>query len=143
MSAQVDVIALLEAHGVKLDEIEAWTMGYFPLRFGPPWCPMYAKLKCTKPQDLGKGFYGVLITGPEGATAVCEATTGAVVGETLEAVRKDIADCADLALMQKQVADAADKAKRDRVQVTPEEFWERLLAARARTTPDNPTGRAR
>lgn len=130
----VDVFELLELHGVDLTHVHAWIPCYFPFTMGGDvWRAGGVKLPCERPTQIGE-FFVCQINGPDGATAVCEITTGGVVGETLDQVRKDIEDAYgrdDLTMMRKQVDDA--KAYRNRngiTKLTVEEFWDRLLRAR-------------
>jgi hypothetical protein len=90
-------------------------------------------LECTGPHKLGKGYEGYLATAPNGKTFVGEATTGAIVGDTLESVRADI-KAAKPAVMREQVKNAADEMKRAREQMSLEVkdtafFWSALRCA--------------
>ena len=84
-------------------------------------------VKCTGPHNLGKGYAGYLATSPNGKTFVAESLTGAIVGETLENVRADIA-AAKPSVMRKQVLDAAKEAKTAEVKDAAF-FWSALRAA--------------
>lgn len=108
---------------------DVWTLGYFPMTMGGRvWRPMRAKIPVTGPHDLGKGFEGYLCLGPGGATEVAESTSGAIVGDTLEAVRADIAACDDVDLMRKQCQSATARLT-DVVDVEPDDWWRRILKA--------------
>jgi hypothetical protein len=90
--------------------------------------------------SLGNGFFGYLIENPVTKnTHVAEATSGAFVGPTLEAVRRDIetAQC-DLEGMKKQVADSVERAKKVQ-RMDPQEFWS--LMARAEETSEEGDGK--
>lgn len=106
---------------------EAWTLAYFPFTMGGNvWRPMRTKVEVTGPYDLGKGFEGYLCLGPNGATKVIEKECGAVVGDSLEEVKSDIAACDDVELMRSQCRDATSKL-RDVVDVDHDEWWNRIL----------------
>lgn len=96
---------------------------YNPWAFGPQ--AKFVGIKVNKlkgPFDLGKGFTGYIATSPDGTkTDVVEATTGAVVGSSLDQVRADIEACEDVSVMQAQV-DQAKSWLKD-VQMTSEEIY--------------------
>lgn len=134
MTDETDVLAMLEAHGVKLTEVRAWTICYFPFTMGGDlWRPAGAKVPCERPVQIGE-FFVCLVRGPDDMTAVCELTTGAIVGQTLEEVRRDIEVAyrrGDEAMMRKQVADAAAwRMKAGIMDIEPEDLWKRLANAR-------------
>ncbi len=107
-----------------------WTRGYFPFTMGGSvWRPMTAECEVTGPHDLGKGFEGYLAFGPDGMTKVAEAESGAIVGDTLDQVRADIAATDDVVLMQRQVEAARKEIGFGGVNVTAEEFWRRMRKA--------------
>ena len=73
------------------------------------------------PHDLGQGYEGYIITTPTGNTRVAEAITGALVGDTLDDVRRDVAN-ANPETMRDQVAAAAQHFRNAKT-LTPAEFW--------------------
>lgn len=111
-----------------------WTYGHRPFMMGGSVNYVLAcDVECTGPHKLGKGYEGYLATAPNGKTFVGEATTGAIVGDTLENVRADI-ESAKPAVMRKQVKNAADEVKRAREQMSFEVkdaafFWSALRCA--------------
>ena len=71
--------------------MEIFTYGYFPFAFdGKVVKPVKCDLPVTSPVDLAAGRQGYLITGPNGGTRVVDATTGLIIGRTLEQVRTDL-----------------------------------------------------
>lgn len=124
--------ALLKAHGVDTTSVTAWTYGYFPFTMGSNvWHAMGCRVKCTEPEDFGKGFFCQVIKSPDGKhIAVVESTTGAIVGETEDDVRRDIA-MGDVGVMLEQVA-RAGRDKGDMTMVSEEEFWRRICGARSK-----------
>lgn len=124
-------LEMLRAHGIPTNRVLAWTPCYFPFTMGGSvWRPGGAWLDCDDPIWHSSGHAIALCHGPTGITLVVEFTTGAVVGETLEEVIKDL-DEGDPDIMEKQVA----KAREDRKQITmlePEDFWLRIAKARMR-----------
>ncbi len=106
-----------------MPKIRVFTKAYRPFIMGGDChAPIAAEVEALGPHDLGKGFQGYLVTSPSGKTHVAEATTGGFVGESLDAVRQDVAGCDDVAMMQGQVAMAAEKAKSAEL-LPPDEFW--------------------
>lgn len=78
------------------------------------------------PFDLGLGFQGyVAVSTLTGKTYVAEATTGAIVGPSLEQVKADIKDCGDKKVVQQQVDEAATLKKRAR-RIPAAMFWEKM-----------------
>lgn len=130
MEDMKQVNAMLRAYGVDTTKVKAWTLGYFPFTMGGRvWRPMVATLACDEPVHAGKGFFVQVAHGPGGATKVIEATTGAVVGDTLEQVMADIDACDDVDLMKRQIEKAHDQFT-DPVDVTEAEWWRRILKAK-------------
>ena len=105
--------------------MEIWTLQYRPFTMGGK---VYQPAKCDVevdgPHDLGGGYQGYIATAPNGRTFVAEATSGAIVGPTLEDVRGDISQ-ADPAVMAEQVAKAIAQSATAAV-ITPEDFWQCL-----------------
>ena len=102
-----------------------FTLGYRPFIMGGScWYPMGLETKVGKKHKLGKGYNGYLITAPNGKTFVAEATTGAFVGPSIEAVKKDIKE-GDKKVMIQQVEDAKKMVPKIEV-IESEEFWKRL-----------------
>jgi len=83
-----------------------------------------ALLECVGPYDLGKGFTGWLTTAPNGRTFVSENRSHGTVGETIEQVRKDVAE-GDAEVMRVQIIEHSQEGK-DIKPSTPEQFWEAL-----------------
>ena len=100
-----------------------WTWGTFPFVMGGPVRQaVKTDVESTSgPHDLGHGYEGYVITTPAGNTRVAEATTGALVGDTLDDVRRDVADASPEA-MRDRVAAAADHVRTAKT-MTPAEFW--------------------
>ena len=79
-----------------------------------------------EPKDLGKGYSAYLVTAPNGAVYVVEATTGALLGTDISQVLEDVAQ-EDPAIMENQLSKSKldfDKAKL----IQPDEFWKKLQA---------------
>lgn len=104
-------------------KIRIWTQCHRPFMMGGDvHRPIATVVNAEGPFDLGKGFKGYLITNPKGNVSVVEAESGGIVADSLDAARKDIADCADLTAMKKQVAEATERGKYAE-NMTPAEFW--------------------
>jgi hypothetical protein len=107
-----------------------WTEGYSPFILGGE-ChhPVGVEVEPGEKHDIGGGYYGYVITNPiNGDTFVAESTTGAFVGPDLPAVRDDIQSCIDQGcpeVMEQQVADAAERRKKVRVEKS-DRFWARF-----------------
>lgn len=109
------------------EKVKVFTRDYRPFILGGDvHQPMAAEIAASGPYALGKGFSGYLIKSPKGKTFIAEATTGALVGPTLEEVRADI-KAGKKSVMTKQVEQARELAARART-VSANEFWERLKA---------------
>lgn len=113
-------------------QLVVWTKAYRPfLMGGDVHQPVGIEVTVYNPVSLGRGYKGHLITAPNGRTFVAEATTGAFVGPTFEAVKQDI-KTGDPKLMKQQMKDAA--AMRVKVDViTPAEFWSMLKCGKEHT----------
>ncbi len=104
-----------------------WTEAYRPLIMGGDCnAPIICDVPVTGPFDLGKGHQGFLAVSPNRKTFVAESITGAIVGSTVEAVRKDI-KIADEAVMEEQVTSARRRVLRANT-VSRDEFWNLLRA---------------
>lgn len=103
-------------------EMEVWKYQYRPFQMGGS---VDKAIKCTLladgPHDLGKGWFGYVVTSPSGYTQVAEAESGGIVGETLEQVRADVWR-ADVGYLHKQVKEAK-KGLKSASGVPPIEFW--------------------
>lgn len=102
-----------------------WTEAYRPWIMGGDCnAPVVCDVSVAGPLPLGKGYQGFLAIAPSGATFVIESETGAIVGSTIEDVRKDV-ERADEKVMQEQIASAKIRAQRA-VAVSLKEFWKLL-----------------
>jgi hypothetical protein len=78
----------------------------------------------TGPHDIGKGFQAYIAIAPSGKPFIVEATTGAIIGDTLQGVREDVA-AGTTDVMAKQVADSAINASESTL-LSSNEFWSRM-----------------
>lgn len=113
--------------------MDIWTWATFPFVMGGP---IRQAVKtdvepASGPHDLGQGYAGYLVATPAGNTRVAEATTGALVGDTLEDVRRDVAE-ASSDTMRDQVAAAAEHARSART-IPTDEFWYLMKETRGKT----------
>ena len=105
--------------------MKVWTLEYVPFVMGGSvWQPIYCDIEIQGTYDLGKGYKGHLVVAPNGKTFVAESETGAFVGPTIDAVRKDIKK-ATKKVMKQQIEDAKVQVKNAK-EVKPEEFWRKL-----------------
>jgi hypothetical protein len=107
-----------------------WTYIYEPFTMGGSvWRPATAALECLGPYDLGAGYQGYLSVSPlTGKWIVCESDSCAIVGHSLDEVRKDIAE-GDADVMKMQVEHAImEYRKASRVE--PDKFWEKMRNAK-------------
>ncbi len=112
----------------KTARITIWVPCYRPFIMGGDVNrPVKCEIEAQGPFDIGKGFKAYLVSKPGGRFAVAEATTGAIVGDTLEEVRADIKD-GSAAVMRKQVAESAIQVARA-FTVEPDEFWSLMKGA--------------
>ena len=105
-----------------MTQIEIWKWGYFPYTLGGKvHRPIKTTVDVDDRVDLGGGYEGYVVETPAGECFIVEATSGAVIGSTVEAVRQDIA-AGDPDLMRDQVSDSLLKRKNAQV-LTPDEFF--------------------
>lgn len=117
----------------KKIRIRIWTRAYRPFILGGDvHSPVFIETQAEGPVALGKGYFGYLVTAPNGTTLVAESQTGAVIGSTLEAVKEDIAT-AEKAVMKQQIEDAKIKSSRA-VPISNKEFWTMMDKASLRNT---------
>lgn len=99
-----------------------WTWGYRPFIMGGRCNYVLAcDWECDGPHDLGGGYTGWVATAPNGVTRVVEDKSGAIVGDSLSAVRQDIKD-GDPKVMNQQLEEAIAQAKEAEVK-SAEHFW--------------------
>jgi hypothetical protein len=111
---------------MKKQKIEVWTIGKLgPFQIvGFPEFPLVTTVPAEGPFDIGKGYKAYLVTAPNMTTFVVESQSKAVVGSTIEQVKRDMMGAED---PQSQIDSAISwrKTRKDSV-VAPEEFWTRL-----------------
>ncbi len=108
----------------KKDKIvrTVWTMGYFPFQMGGNvHRPMSTEVKASELHDTPKGIKLFTFLTPKGTLRVCEAETGAIVGNSLGEVMNDIAT-AKKSVMKAQVREAKLALRNVKV-MTPDEFF--------------------
>lgn len=86
--------------------------------------PLKTEIEVGDRFDIGKGFEAYLVVSPKGKTHVVEATTGAFVGTTIDAVKADIF-AGDIKVMRKQIEDAKKEFQKA-IPLDNDEFWGRL-----------------
>jgi len=102
-----------------------WIHSYTPfIMGGDVHAPVATDVPATGPFDIGAGYQAYMVASPSGRTFVVEGITGAIIGSTIERVRKDVAT-ADRDVMAAQIANAEKWAKRANV-VKPAEFWKHV-----------------
>lgn len=100
-----------------------WTL--LPVGRRSNWQPLGIETKdYVGPYTLGSGYSGFVINSPFRAQFVVEANTGAIVGNTLDEVRKDVSTC-DAEYMRRQVNCAREKLTQLQL-VEPDYFWSSL-----------------
>ena len=110
---------------IATEQVTIWKWGYFPFTLGGK---VHRLIKCTVeaegPVDLGGGYSGYVVVAPTGRTYVAEASSGGLVGPSVEEVRDDIRK-GDPHAMQEQIEAAKVKlAKAQEVSV--DRFWGRV-----------------
>lgn len=78
--------------------------------------------------DLGKGFKGFRVAGPD-CEVIVDKASGGVIGRNLDEIRDDI-EKGDAKVMQAQITQAVDTIAKIRL-VEPEEFWAVFQAKQA------------
>lgn len=110
-----------------------WIPGYRPFVMGGSvHYTLAADIECEGPHDIGKGLFAYTAASPSGRVFVVDSVSNGVVGDSLEGVRKDVAE-GKLETMQKQQRDALAHYERDlgrhAVEVKePGYFWAKLNA---------------
>ena len=103
-------------------EIKIWIPAYRPFIFGGN---VNAPIECLViafgPFDIGKGLKAHVVIAPSGKTFVAESETGAIVGSSIQDVRKDVSE-GDDQVIRDQIEWARQVVK-DAVYVTAAEFW--------------------
>lgn len=89
-----------------------WTRGYNSwVMGGYVHQPVGIDVDVNEQVDIGKGFKAYVVQSPnKKVTVIVEARSGAIIGNTLARVKKDIAE-GDLEVMKKQVSDAVAMVK--------------------------------
>lgn len=102
-----------------------WTNAYSPwIMGGNVNAPIGVKAEVGEPIKTPKGFKLYEIMSPNRKiTVIAEATTGAIVGNSVEQVKEDIR-IGDRKIMRNQIKEAEKKLKTVRV-VSEQEFWSR------------------
>lgn len=116
---------------VSSANMKIWTTGYNAWVMGgnPHYILVTELERVSGPFDIGKGFRAYRCESPSGKTYVMEATTGAIIGNTIADVRADIEGCDSIEVMQKQVDDARKQFETMRHEkVGLPEFWRRMKA---------------
>lgn len=101
--------------------MKAWTLVYNAFVMGSNvWQPKGFEFEdAAERVELGKGFFGYVLQSPAGKTIIVEERSGAIVGNSLDTVRNDIAGSKGK-VMEDQVVDAC----KVQVQIIgEEEFW--------------------
>jgi hypothetical protein len=102
-----------------------WKKSYRPFILGGDVNAMLGvEVQVGEKFDLGGGYEGYLIANPfTGETRVAEATTGAIVADTLEQAREDV-KTGDPEVMAEQLALAAKVVADKKIDVvSAEDFW--------------------
>ncbi len=101
--------------------ITIWIPAYRPMMLGGDvHAPVCTQVEGT-PIDLGKGFKGYSVVTPAGGVVIAEAKSGAIVGQSLEQVLRDI-ERADPIYMKKQVKEATAQFLKSN-HLPSEQFW--------------------
>lgn len=108
-----------------MTKIKIWTEAYRPFIMGGDCnAPVCTEVEVGEPFDLNDEIKAYVVVSPNGNTYVAEATTGAIVGNNAQQVKKDVAT-ADPDVMKEQLEGAKLRFKKA-VFIETQEFW-RLL----------------
>lgn len=126
------VNALLKSMGISINRVKIWSEFYFPFVMGGSvWQPAWTWAEAEDPTEPhGRGFFVQKVFGPIGQSRIIEASSGAIVGKTIEQVSQDILE-ADPAVMQKQVEDARRRFASYNNEKTQDAFWNALEKAKS------------
>lgn len=105
-------------------KIKIFTRAYRPFLMGGD---VHAPVACEAEvadveYDFGQGFRGYLVHAPNGQTAVVEKRSGAIVGWSLDEVRRDIKEAKSIDMMGEQVIAAVEQSKQAD-KISEKEFW--------------------
>lgn len=115
--------------GKKRKKIEVWTESYQPFRMGGDlYIPVKTTVEGKGPYDLGSGYFGYLVTAPDGSTRVAESATGALIGLSLNQVRADIRGAKEEVL--KRQMERAKKRLKCAETLSAERFWKMMKAGK-------------
>ncbi len=99
-----------------------WTQASRPFIMGGNTnAPIATAVKPVQEKNVGKGFAAFSFLTPKGTLRIAESSTGAIIGDTFEGVKKDIKE-GSKEVMQKQIADAKVMVKKA-VKLEPTEFF--------------------
>lgn len=99
-----------------------WTMGYFPMQMGGNvHRPISTEVEASELYSASKGIKLFTFKTPKGTTKVCEAETGAIVGDSLKEVMADIKE-AKKSVMVEQIREAHELLKNFK-NMTHDEFF--------------------
>lgn len=101
-----------------------WTMGHFPFQMGGYVDrPMSTEIEIIEERRIGKGFKAFSFKTPKGTLKIAESITGALVGDSFEAVISDVKGTTKK-IIEQQIVDAKNILhERGKHQQSPEEFF--------------------
>lgn len=108
-------------------KVTTYTYAYLPFAMGGgnKYVPIKSELEAESLNELGKGYKGYLIKSPDNEKVfIAEHQSGAIVGNSIESVKKDIED-ADDEVMKNQIKEAKEEWKNAKV-VSEEKWWQLL-----------------
>lgn len=107
-----------------MQRIKIWTFQEMNFRGLPAKAPVCVHVDAEGPFEVGNGWSAYVVTAPNGRTFIAEALTGALVGDSLEEVRADMAS-ADPIILAQQEAMARETGPKA-FEIDLDEWWSKL-----------------
>ncbi len=80
---------------------QIWTMGYFPFVMGGNvHQPIVTEIGYIEEKNIGKGLRAFSFQTPKGTIRIAESITGAIVGDSFEAVKADVKEASKKVMME-------------------------------------------
>lgn len=109
----------------KTKKMWIYTLEYCPFVMGGSvWQPVKTEWTVEGSFALERGYKGYLAIAPNGTTYVIEGKSGALIGPSIEEVKKDVKS-GNPEVMKEQIANALKEVANARI-VEPDEFWRKL-----------------
>jgi hypothetical protein len=130
----IDSKGVMSPVTIPVKTLVIWTQFKSPFAFGNQLTPSGCEVEVVEKLTLGHGHYGYRVPMPNGGDVICEAHSGAIIGNSLETVRENVR-AGDAGKMRQQVIVACNEKSKVK-KFIPETFWryyERSISKEAST----------